>query len=63
MTPEGAAVVVDTAFLGPVSRVRGSMVGGAHVVAQMSGARARRLTPGTRVDVRVDPVPVLVVST
>ncbi|CAJ1586732.1 ABC transporter ATP-binding protein [[Mycobacterium] wendilense] len=63
VTPEGAAVVVDTAFLGPVSRVRVRMVGGAHVVAQMSGARARRLTPGTRVDVRVDPVPVLVVST
>ncbi|BBZ01523.1 ABC transporter ATP-binding protein [Mycolicibacterium chitae] len=61
-TPEGEAVVADVAFLGPVSRVGVRLVGGAHVVAQMSGARARRLVPGTRVDVRVDPAPVLVVS-
>ncbi len=60
-TPEGEAVVADVAFLGPVSQVGVRLVGGAHVVAQMSGARARRLVPGTRVDVRVDPVPVLVV--
>ncbi|CAJ1510378.1 ABC transporter ATP-binding protein [[Mycobacterium] burgundiense] len=60
--PAGEAVVVDVAFLGPVSRVRVRLLGGVHVVAEMSGARARKLRAGTRVDVRVDPVPVLVVA-
>jgi putative spermidine/putrescine transport system ATP-binding protein len=58
----GNAVVASRAFLGPISRLYCDLDGGETVMAQVSSAVAERLSPGTRVQVSVDPVPVLVVA-
>jgi putative spermidine/putrescine transport system ATP-binding protein len=60
---EGQATVLSVAFLGPVSRATASLADGTLIVAQVASAAAAALTVGDRVDVRIDPVPVLVVAT
>jgi putative spermidine/putrescine transport system ATP-binding protein len=59
---DGAITVVSVEFLGPFSRVHLTTADGAPVVAQMSSAKARALSPGDRVGVTVEPSGVLVVT-
>ena len=58
---EGNGTVASRAFLGPVSRVYCDLDSGETVMAQVSSGVANRLPPGSRVQVSVDPAPVLVV--
>ena len=57
----GNATVSLVSFLGPISRVT-CAVDGTTLVAQTSSALASRLSVGDRVQLQVDPVPVLVVA-
>ncbi|MGB3481650.1 MAG: ABC transporter ATP-binding protein [Mycobacterium sp.] len=59
---EGTSAVTAVAFLGPVSRVSTTLADGALVVAQMPSSAAQQFSPGDRVTVGVDAVPVLVVA-
>ncbi|MCD6640623.1 MAG: ABC transporter ATP-binding protein [Nocardioides sp.] len=63
---EGHGTVVAIGFLGPVSRVQftvpGQPEGAEPLLAQLASPDATALRPGDRVDVRVDPAPVLVVA-
>jgi putative spermidine/putrescine transport system ATP-binding protein len=59
---DGNAAVASRAFLGPTSRLYCDLPGGESVMAQVSSSVANQLPPGTRVQVSIDPVPVLVVS-
>jgi putative spermidine/putrescine transport system ATP-binding protein len=56
---DGNGRVLGVNFLGSLSRVRVQLVDGTVVLAQVSGAEAASLTPGTAVRVGVRPVPVL----
>jgi putative spermidine/putrescine transport system ATP-binding protein len=58
----GNATISSIAFLGPFSRVHLTAGDGTALVAQMSSAEARRLSPGERVSVTVEPSGVLVVA-
>ena len=58
---DGNATVSLVSFLGPISRVT-CAVDGTSVVAQTSSSLASRLSVGDRVQLRVEPAPVLVVA-
>ena len=59
---QGQATMVSVAFLGP-GVARDGDAGRRHlVVAQLASAAAAALTVGDRVEVRIDPVPMLVVA-
>ncbi len=60
---QGQATVLSVAFLGPVSRASAALDDGTLLVAQVASAAAAALSVGDRVDVRIDPVPILVVAT
>jgi putative spermidine/putrescine transport system ATP-binding protein len=57
---DGTATVASIAFLGPISTVTTTLADGTLVVAQMNSARAQAFSPGVKVDVGVEPGPVLV---
>ncbi|HET6624751.1 MAG TPA: ABC transporter ATP-binding protein [Nocardioidaceae bacterium] len=59
---QGNATVASRAFLGPISRVYADLHTGETVMAQVSSSVANQLPPGSRVQVRIDPAPVLVVA-
>jgi len=56
----GKATVVATSFLGSICRVMATFVDGARITAQMDAQDAAGLTPGAKVNVSVDKVPVFV---
>jgi putative spermidine/putrescine transport system ATP-binding protein len=58
----GGATVAAVSYLGPVSRVSLTLGDGTIVVAQLPSVAADRLDVGQRVDVAVEPTPVLVVA-
>ena len=58
----GNATVVTVGFLGPISRVHAETADGQVVLAQLASSVATRLQPGDRVQVGVEPTPVLVVD-
>ncbi len=60
--PAGEAVVDSVSFLGPISRVSCSLPGGASISAQLGSGPARRVGPGARVRIGVEPQDVLVVA-
>ena len=60
--PDGADVVADVAFLGPISRVGVRLADGTHVIAQTASAAAQELAAGSRVRVQVEPAPALVIG-
>jgi putative spermidine/putrescine transport system ATP-binding protein len=55
--PDGNGTVLTSSFLGPTSRVTVA-VGSSLVVAQVASGLVPSLTPGTRVALRLAPVPV-----
>ncbi len=61
---EGAdnATVVSVGFLGPISRVYADIDDGQHVMAQIASSLAITLSPGDRVRVGIEAVPLLVVD-
>jgi len=64
LTPSdgGQARVVAVSFLGSLCRTQVTMPDGSLVVAQLSAADARELSPGVRVEVGVVPAPVFAVA-
>jgi putative spermidine/putrescine transport system ATP-binding protein len=56
----GKATVVATSFLGSICRVMATAADGARITAQMDAQDAAGLTPGAKVSVSVDKVPVFV---
>jgi putative spermidine/putrescine transport system ATP-binding protein len=59
---DGNARVVSVAFLGSVSRVYCRLDDGQEVLAQVASSLGARLSPESRVQVGVEPAPVLVVA-
>ncbi|MGH3449002.1 MAG: ABC transporter ATP-binding protein, partial [Nocardioidaceae bacterium] len=60
--PSGDATVVSSSFLGSISRLRLESDDGAALVAQLPRTSGGGLPDGTRVSVRIEPAPVLVVA-
>lgn len=60
--PQGNADVVSVAFLGPISRVYSRTDDGQDVLAQVASTTATKLSAGDRVQLGVEPTPVLVVA-
>ena len=56
----GQATVIATSFLGSICRVMATAADGSRITAQMDAQDAQGLTPGAKVDVAVDNVPVFV---
>jgi putative spermidine/putrescine transport system ATP-binding protein len=59
---DGAARVMSTSFLGAIGQVKAQTEDGNVVVSQIESAAVERLVPGTRVQLRVRPVPALAVA-